>query len=582
MSQLRLSNVSFRYQTQPEDEAAVDDVSIEIDAGSFVGVTGASESGKATLCRLLSGQIPHFYNGELSGEVTVDDAVISDHSIGELSAKIGYVFENPYDQLTGATSTVLEEVAFGLESYGLGREEMREQAREALATIGIEDLADRHPQQLSGGQCQRVAIASVLAMKPEIFILQQPTAQLDPEGSKEVFDVVSKMNDEGYTVVIVSQELERLVPYLDRLVYMENGKIELDGTPPTVLTRAVEADFPITIPVPVDIGHRLRESGLIPESEPVPITSDECLAELRRSTTTPTSTVENTRSPQEPENRDTPEISALDAQPDGGVTVDIDDLHHRYENGIEALSGVSMSLEHGCVCLIGQNGAGKSTLIKHLNGLLSPTKGTVCIRGKDTRNHSVAQLAHDVGLSFQNPDDQLFHSSVEEEVKYGPRNLGYDEQEVATKTEWALEMFGLVDRRTENPYDFGDAWRKRVAAASVVAMDTPIVVLDEPTSGQDAPGQESLSDAVEALVDRGKLVVVITHDMDFVREHADRTILLAQGTVIADGETRAILSDKKTLARSNVLPPTVMELGLELGVGPVLSTDDLLKAIGAE
>jgi energy-coupling factor transport system ATP-binding protein len=218
--------------------------------------------------------------------------------------------------------------------------------------------------------------------------------------------------------------------------------------------------------------------------------------------------------------------------------------------------------------------------VTHLNGLLDPTEGVTYIRSTDTRERTTAELAHNVGLSFQNPDDQLFHSTVEAEVQYGPRNLDFDESEIEEQTQMAMELLGLEDRRNENPYDFGEPWRKRVAVASVIAMETSIVVVDEPTSGQDVPGYEQLGEAVETLVDRGKLVIVVTHDMDFVREHADRTVLLAKGEVIADGDTHDVLGAPDTLARSNVHPPTVTRIGLELGVGPVLSVDELFDAIG--
>ena len=573
MSFIELNGVTFQYGTQPDDEFAVRDIDFGIEEGEFIGVTGQSEAGKATLGRLISGQIPHFYHGDLSGEITVEGVSTAESSVGDLSKKIGFVFENPYDQLTGATSTVLEEVAFGLETHGLTRDEMRERARESLAAIGVEALADRNPMQLSGGQCQRVAIASVIAMQPDVMVLRQPTAQLDPSGTEEVFEVVGSMNEQGYTIVMISQELERLTPHLDRLVVMDDGRIRFDGAPEDVLVRAIEDGIPIPVPEVVEIGHRLRETGMVADDEPIPVTEAGCLAEIGRIVDRPlpdgdSGGVGVTPSP--------------DGPSDGEGEVVLDDLHHRYPSGVEALRGVSFSLDDGCVCLIGQNGAGKSTLVKHLNGLLDPTAGAAYVRGMDTSEHTTGELAHEVGLSFQNPDDQLFHSTVAEEVQYGPRNLGFSDDELAATTDRAIELLGLGDRRDESPYDLSEPWRKRVAVASVVAMETPVIVLDEPTSGQDAPGYDQLGEAVDALVERGKLVVVITHDIDFVREHADRTVLLAEGRVIADGDTRGVLSDAETLARSNVHPPTITRLGLELGVGPLLSVDELFDAIGGQ
>lgn len=572
MSFIEINDVTFQYGTQSDDEYAVRDVDFTVERGEFVGITGRSEAGKATLCRLIAGQIPHFYHGELVGDVTIEGVPTVDSSVGDLAKQTGYVFENPYDQLTGATSTVLEEVAFGLETHGFTREEIRERARESLAAIGVEELADRDPSQLSGGQCQRVAIASVIAMRPDVLVLQQPTAQLDPQGTEEVLNVVSGMNDEGYTVVMVSHELEQLAPHLDRLAIMEEGQVRLEGSPQEVLVQASEENLPISIPKPVDIGHWLRDSDLIPSGNPIPVTEEDCLAELKQAVKHPLPDGDDGR------NRS----DAMRGAFDESDRVVIDDLHHQYPSGVKALSGVSLSFNEGCVCLIGQNGAGKSTLVKHLNGLLHPTSGVVRIQGTDIKESATAELARKVGLSFQNPDDQLFHKTVESEVSYGPRNLDMDDDEVDRLTDQALELLGLTDRRGANPYDLGEPWRKRVAVASVVAMDTPIVVLDEPTSGQDAPGYEQLGSTVEALVDSGKLVIVVTHDMDFVREYADRTVLLAQGEVIADGDTRDVLGDPETLARSNVHPPTITRMGLNLGVGPVLHLDELLDAIGRQ
>ena len=573
MSLIELADVTFQYGTQPSDEYAVRDIDFETEQGQFIGITGQSEAGKSTFCRLISGQIPHFYHGDLSGTVTVDGASTTNTTEGELSEKIGYVFENPYDQLTGATSTVLEEVAFGLETHGLTRSEMRDQARESLGLVGVEDLANRNPMQLSGGQCQRVAIASVIAMKPDVLVLQQPTAQLDPEGTNEVFEVVETMNDQGYTVVMVSQELDKLVPYLDSLVVLDDGQIRFDGPPDDVLVNAIRAELLIPTPTPIEVGYRLRETGLIRDDEPIPITESDCLEELRRVLDPPLPDGD------EGHTSDTsPTDESIDE--DGGIV--LKNIHHHYPNGVEALRGVSFSLDEGCICLIGQNGAGKSTLVKHLNGLLDPTEGAVYVCGLDTREHTTAELAHEVGLSFQNPDDQLFHSTGEEETEYGPRNLGFERDEVAETTEMALDLLGLTSRSDENPYDFGEPWRKRVAMASVLAMDTQVVVLDEPTGGQDASGDERLSEAVESLVAREKLVIVVTHDMDFVRKHADRTILLANGQVIADGDTRDVLGDPETLARSNVHPPTITRLGLELGIGPVLSVDELFGEVSEQ
>lgn len=271
--------------------------------------------------------------------------------------------------------------------------------------------------------------------------------------------------------------------------------------------------------------------------------------------------------------------SSGDIQP---PLIDLQEVHYVYPGEIHALRGISLTLSEGCVCIIGQNGAGKTTLLKQLNGLLRPSSGRVLVDGRDTRDHRVARLAGTVGLAFQNPDDQLFRGSVEDEVAFGAGNLGWPRAEAQSLVESALSRLGLEDVRKKKPYDLGLAWRKRVAIASVVAMNTPIVVLDEPTGGQDAPGIGLLSSLVEELIAEGKLVVVVSHDVEFARIHAQRVIALYQGQVLVDGEPREVFRDEGTLARTYVRSPVVTRLGSRLGLTQtVLSIDELFEAIGS-
>ena len=227
VSLIEIEDVTFSYTSQ-RHEPALRNLDCSIEQGSFVGITGLAEAGKSSLCRLTSGYIPHFFHGEFSGRVSVAGTDTRVTTIGELAERVGFVFENPFDQLTGASLTVLEEAAFALESMGLARVEIRPRTQKSLAQVGMEDLADRHPQRLSGGQSQRLALASVLAVQPEIFILDEPTSQLDPLGVEEVFDVISDMHCRGYTVILVSQDLDHLATRADRLIVVDKG--EISGT----------------------------------------------------------------------------------------------------------------------------------------------------------------------------------------------------------------------------------------------------------------------------------------------------------------------------------------------------------------
>lgn len=563
MSRISFENVTYEYRTG--DRPAVENIDCEIESGSFVGITGPSDAGKSTFCRMVPGYIPHYFDGDLDGRIVVGGTDIEDTSIGDLADQVGMLFENPFDQLTGASTTVIEEVAFGLENLGLAREEIVDRSVESLRRVGIEELIDRNPQRLSGGQSQRVALASVLAMQPDVLVLDEPTSQLDPHGSEAVFDIVADMRSQGNTVLVVSQRLDRLAPHLDRLLVMDEGTIAHDGPPADVLTEPGIEEL-VDVPAAVQIGTRLREEGYVDPDTPVSLSVESAISELR------------------------PHVESSAA--DGGITqsttpepddsaVSFEDVRYEYEGGVEALSGISLSMDAGCVCLVGQNGAGKTTFVKHLNSLLEPTAGAVRINGTDTREARVAQLAHHVGLAFQNPNDQLFHENVEDEVRYGPSNLGYDEDRIEETTERAIERLELDDVREDNPYDLGMPRRKLVAVASVLAMDSPVVVLDEPTGGQDAPGIGLLGTAVEELVAAGKLVVVITHDVEFARQHADRVIALGSGEVLLDGTPREVFDRTETLAETDVDPPVVTRIGNRLGLPrTVLSVDELFDRVG--
>jgi energy-coupling factor transporter ATP-binding protein EcfA2 len=570
MSFVEFEDVAYTYLTQP-DNPALEGISFEIEQGEFVGISGPSDAGKSTVCRLIHSYIPNFFDGDLEGRVVVDGTDVTETSIGEMSQTVGLLFENPFDQLTEATMTVFEEVAFGLENAGVPRDEIVDRVYDVMETCGIEHLAGRNPSQLSGGQSQRLALASILAMEPELLVLDEPTSQLDPQGTEEVLRVIAEM-ERDHTVVIVSQDLQRIGPHLDRLLVLEDGTLRHDAPPREVLTTDGAEEL-VSIPDVVQIGRRLQENGGDGE---IPLTTDAAVAALEPHVDATSSAATGSGEP-------APDGDGVEPATDGDgdpPELDLEDVEFAYDDEIQALDGVSLTLDDGCICVIGQNGAGKSTFAKHLNGLLDPDSGVVRVRGRDTRGVNVAELAADVGLNFQNPDDQLFHNTVRKELTYGPRNLGYDEDRIETLVEDVIERMDLADIDDTNPYDIGLARRKQVAVASVLAMDTPVVVLDEPTAGQDTRGVDLLGDTVRDLVDEGIVVVVVTHDMDFVRDYADRVVALRQGEVLADGTPSNVFSDPDRLAKTDVHPPTVSQVARRLGLSPsVLTVDDLFEHV---
>jgi len=249
------------------------------------------------------------------------------------------------------------------------------------------------------------------------------------------------------------------------------------------------------------------------------------------------------------------------------VRIEIRDLHHTYPSGIHALRGINLAIDSGeQVGIIGQNGSGKTTLVKHLNGLLSPTEGTVKIGDWDTSEHTVARLAARVGYVFQNPDEQLFTKRVEDEVAFGPRNLGYPQEKVEQRVDFALGLTELSDKRGVNPYDLSPTWRKMVTLASIIAMDTPIIVFDEPTTGQDALSIARIARVVHTLKKQNKTMITITHDIDFCAQNFHRVVALADGKILLDGPKGEVFSQKETLEQTFVDPPQITRLADRLGL----------------
>ena len=263
------------------------------------------------------------------------------------------------------------------------------------------------------------------------------------------------------------------------------------------------------------------------------------------------------------------------------MRIEIKDLHFTYPGGVEALRGITLNIEPGeQVAMVGQNGSGKTTLVKHLNGLLQPTSGSVMIGDWDTKKVAVAKLAARVGYVFQNPDEQLFSSNVGIEVAFGPRNLGYSAEKTDALVKDALALTELSDKTGTNPYDLSPTWRKMVALASIISMDSDIVIFDEPTTGQDALSVARIAHVVAELKRRGKTVITITHDIDFCAENFERVVALSKGQVLLDGPANEVLGQGDVLAQTYVDPPQLTRLGQRLGLKEtVRNQEEFLAAL---
>ena len=585
MSLIEVKDLKYRYPGTTQ--LALDGVSFTVEKGEFIGIAGENGAGKSSLSQALLGLIPQFYKGAYGGSVTVCGMDARSTPVSELCRHVGLVFQNPFNQLSGAKDTVYDEVGYGLQNLGFPPEEIRTRVESVLRCFGIWEYRDRNPFDLSGGQLQRVAICSVLAMKPDVLILDEPTSQLDPEGSEEVFHTVDELTKMGITIIMIEQKIEKLAGYCDRVLLMHQGHVVDYDTPRKIFSREDLYDLGVNPPAYTCFA---RANALVFEDGTLPVTHAETLervkasgvdrATLIASLRTMTAGVQMESATPQPvaaqparagvdaaaaaASASTSSDHASEAAGAADATFQVKDLRFSYGKGREVLHGLNLALDHRPTAIIGQNGAGKTTLVRVLKGLLKPDSGEIRYQGENLETKTVAELASRVGYVFQNPDDQIFKYKVLEEVMFGPLNIGMSPQEAEASAHEALRMVGLDEKAGENPYDLELSERKMVAIASVLAMNTDVIILDEPTIAQSWNGREKIREIIQAKAAEGKLVIAILHDMDFVANSFARVIAMAHGEILADGAPAEVFRNHPVLEKAALAAPPLYELLEEL------------------
>jgi energy-coupling factor transport system ATP-binding protein len=545
-----IERVSYMYPRSTE--LVLKDISLELFKGEFLGLIGPTGAGKTTFCLTLNGIVPQFYQGRFFGRATVAGLDTLDHPINQLARHVGAVFQDPETQLI-ATS-VENEVAFALENLCVPRDEILQRIPRALEAVRLEGTEQKHPHELSGGQKQRLAIAAALAMLPDLLVLDEPTSQLDPVGTQEVFDTVRELNKQmNITIVMASHAAEEMAEHADRIGLLTRGELVTIG-PPDEIYADVEllSKHHLRPPQVASTFYLARKAGA--PINRVPVTLDGGLKTLDGLKG------ESKIAP--------PEEILEEALPTGDPFLSIRDLAHAYPDGTEALKGVSLDIREGeYVLIIGQNGAGKTTLVKHFLKLLEPTQGVVTVGGVDTRELMVAELAQRIGYVAQNPDNQIFNATVGEEVSFALKNLDYPEEEVETRTVESLESMGLLDVRDAHPLSLPKGDRARVVIAAILAMRPEIVIFDEPTTGQDYQGAKYILDVSRQLHELGKTVVVITHHLYLMPDYAERVIVMGKGTLLLDAPIREAYNATELLRSTFLTPPQAVLLAQHLAGG---------------
>jgi len=470
------------YDSAVASQPVLQHLNLQVEAGTALTVAGSSGSGKSTLCHVLAGLAPRHTDGEIHGTLH-----IAGHDLLAAAPSprlVGLLFQDAAVQLFNTTAE--DEVAWGLEALEVAPETIGAQVMLALRRFGLLDQRHRAPWQLSGGQQKRLALAALWAMRPQVLLLDEPFQGLDPAGQSEVSIALELLRQEGATLLFTTPDFGEVTHSHD-VALLESGIL---ASPCPVANLAVH-------------GKRLEAAGLMCPTE--------AWNQLRDTRSVITS------------------APALETR----------NLRFRYPNGPAVLHGINLTIPRGeCIALVGTNGAGKTTLVRHFNGLLRPTMGSVRVMEQDTAARSTGQLARKVGFLFQRPEQQLFAATVREELTYGPRQLRFPD--VDARVERALAHFGLQDVATSPPAVLGYGRQRAVTLATLAALDPPILILDEPTAGLDGRGRRQLLTWLAERRAAGTTLILVTHEMALARS-ADRVIVLHEGRVTADGVPAEIL-----------------------------------------
>lgn len=562
-----IENLWFKYLAS--NEWVLKNISFKMREGETVVIMGPSGCGKSTFLYTLVGMIPHVIRGELKGRVSVLGINIEDARPEILSRHIGFVFQNP--ELQVIMPTVLEELVFGLENLSLSREEIEDRVTEVLDFIGFRGREFEDPHALSSGEKQVLAIASVLALRPKILVLDEPTSMLDHVGTSRILNLVEKLKKEmSLSLLVVEHRIEWIAEHADRVIIMKDGEFMGEGTPQEIFNDPeLIQKTGVRPPQVSEVFYRVAEQVPQVIKDRIPVTVSEALNLIDEVGLNRNLLLHQIPVVEEPRK------SCED------VLISVRDLWFRYRKDLPwVLKGVNLDICRGeFVAVIGHSGVGKTTLVKHFNGLLKPVRGSVFVAGHDTKKTPTSTLARIVGMVMQNPEAQFFASTIYEEMSFPLKKMGLKKEEIEERIREALEIVDLVKPLDISPHLLSFGEKHRLAIASILVLRPQALVLDEPFSGLDYRRSLQLLLALRRFVEGGGTVVLVAHDLQLISEVADKIIVLDNGTIKRSGSMREVLSDVNWLRTQGFTPLQSTLLAEEIGLRGLVKTGEISETL---
>ncbi|WP_394157159.1 ABC transporter ATP-binding protein [Vibrio campbellii] len=544
---IEFSNFSFRYESL--DKPTLKNINLRIEKGEKIVIIGPSGSGKSTLGQCLNGLIPHAIKGETSGKLTINGQDTAPFDMHQFTEQVGTVLQDTDSQFVGLS--IGEDIAFALENQLTSNIDMYPLVKATAKMVDLEQMLERSPHDLSGGQKQRVSLAGILVDDVDILLFDEPLAALDPKTGKKTIEIIDELHREtGKTIIIIEHRLEDVLHRsVDRIILMESGEIIADTTPDEILASPLLEEYGIREPLYLSA---LKEAGCAIEGDAKPSSLNTLpLAQYQTAVST---WFEASK--------------ATNVEKQAETLLAVRNLTYSYDGEKNALEDVSFDVKRGeFVSVLGKNGSGKSTITKLVMGVIEPDQGSMMLNGQDLNELTIFERSQKVGVVMQNPNHMISHHMIFDEVAFGLRNRGVEENQIEAKVLEVLELCGLSKYRHWPIEALSYGQKKRVTIASILALEPELLILDEPTAGQDYRNYTSMLSFIEELNrELGITVMIISHDMHLVLEYTTRSIVIADSKLIADAPMTEVFSSPALLDQANLATTSLYELATELSI----------------